>query len=75
MRNPVEEFDSAPTRNEESILNGKSRGDGSSRYNTFEKKKEEERQKKEITAFRRSVLNYIYLTFIVPFQFKFVFYE
>lgn len=38
---------------------------------TFEKKK-----KKEITAFRRSVLNYIYLTFLVPFQFKFViFYE
>lgn len=36
------------------------------------KKKEE----KEISAFRRNVLNYIYLTFLVPFQFKFViFYE
>lgn len=33
-------------------------------------------KKEEITAFRRSVLNYIYLTFLVPFQFKFViFYE
>lgn len=35
------------------------------------KKKEE-----EISAFRRSVLNYIYLTFLIPFQFKIViFYE
>lgn len=32
--------------------------------------------KKEISAFRHSVLNYIYLTFLVPFQLKFViFYE
>lgn len=39
------------------------------------KRKKKKDKKKEITAFRRSVLNYIYLTFIVPFQFKFVFYE
>lgn len=33
-------------------------------------------KKEEISAFRRNVLNYIYLTFLVPFQFKFViFYE
>lgn len=33
-------------------------------------------KKKEISAFRQSVLNYIYLTFLVPFQLKFViFYE
>lgn len=35
-----------------------------------------EERKKEISAFRRNVLNYIYLTFLVPFQLKFViFYE
>ena len=34
------------------------------------------KREKEISAFRRNVLNYIYLTFLVPFQFKFViFYE
>lgn len=34
------------------------------------------KKKEEISAFRRNVLNCIYLTFLVPFQFKFViFYE
>lgn len=34
------------------------------------------KKKKGISAFRRNVLNFIYLTFLVPFQFKFViFYE
>lgn len=34
------------------------------------------KEKEEISAFRRNVLNYTYLTFLVPFQLKFViFYE
>lgn len=34
------------------------------------------KKKEEISAFRRSVLNCIYLTFLIPFQFKIViFYE
>ena len=37
---------------------------------------QQQQQQKEVSAFRRNVLNYIYLTFLVPFPFKFViFYE
>lgn len=38
--------------------------------------KKKKKKKEEISAFRQNVLNCIYLTFVVPFQFKFViFYE